>query len=140
MALSRRTGCPPWLSIVFVTQKDLAMSISLASSDPSLAGALGRMAPDGAISPSEMKGLRDAADARAWEATNLDPTKAQVALGLPLILLLRAADDIVECMNELTTQARRKKLSRQKRDALKGAIEHQLAYVVAHYQASVQRL
>lgn len=52
----------------------------------------------------------------------------------------QAADTLVETMQACALEARKKHLSAEQREVLKEAVEHQLGYVIAGYQSTLQRL
>lgn len=135
------------------------MSLILTSSIKSLDAYLRQFDGDDATSPVELQTIRDDADAHVRSVTGVAAeTKAEVdarvkaaaeakakaeamtPLDRAVTDLLGQADAIVEGMQRVSLEARRAKLPQEKRDALKEAIEHQIGYVVAGYQSSIQRL
>lgn len=116
------------------------MSLTLSSSDTTFDAALRQIDSDGSTSPIELQTIRDQADQHLAKATGSDTLNPETALGSALTRFLALADDIVECMQRVSLDARKEKLAQDRRNALKAAIEHQIAYVVAGYKSSVERL
>lgn len=116
------------------------MSLTLSSSNKAFDAVLKQIASDGSTSPVELQSLRDQADQHVMSATGLDTSNPDMALGTAVVQFLFLADGIVECMQRVAIEARKKKLPQDRRDDLKAAIEHQIAYIVAGYQSSIQRL
>lgn len=116
------------------------MSLTLSSSDKTFDVTLKQMDSDGSTSPVELQTIRDQADQHVMSATGLDMSSPAMTLGAGVIQFLFLADGIVECMQRVALEVRKKKLPQDAREALKAAIEHQLAYVVAGYKSSIERL
>jgi len=121
------------------------MSLILSSSIKELDASLRQIDNDGATSPVELQAIRDRADRHVSGVTGL-PADAKAGtgtdspLGNGMIQLLSYADGLVEALQRVSLEARKTKLPQDRRDELKAAVEHQIAYVVAGYQSSVQRL
>ena len=116
------------------------MSLTLTSSDRVLNAALVSDAADGVISPVELQKIRDAADAHVRDATGSATKDADDVLSTSVGQFLSEADGAVEAMQRIALAARKGKLPADQRESLKAAIEHQVAYIVAGYQSSIQRL
>ncbi len=116
------------------------MSLTLLSTNPKLNSYLRSIDGDDTVTPLEFQHLRDDADehiaqllkALGGVCPELDETLAH----------LQASMDVVaEGLQKTAIAARKcKKLSPEGREGLKEAIEHQLGYVIAGYQSSIQRL
>lgn len=105
------------------------MSLKLQSSFAELDSHLRHFDGDQQVSPQEFQWLRDGADQHLAGIATVDAGAFQTQ-----------ADAIVESMQKLALAARKSKLSQPDREALKEAVEHQLGYVIAGYQSSLQRL
>jgi hypothetical protein len=105
------------------------MSLKLQSSFSELDTHLRRFDGDGQVSPTEFQWLRDGADRHMADIVTVDAGVFQAQ-----------ADGVVEAMQKLALAARKSKLTDAERAALKEAVEHQLGYVIAGYQSSLQRL
>lgn len=105
------------------------MSLKLQSSFPELDSHLRLFDGDGQVSPTEFQWLRDGADRHMADIVTVDAGVFQAQ-----------ADGVVEAMQKLALEARKSKLTGVERETLKEAIEHQLGYVIAGYQSSLQRL
>ncbi|MEZ2418190.1 hypothetical protein [Luteibacter sp. RCC_6_2] len=105
------------------------MSLKLQSSFSELDARLRQFDGDGQVSPTEFQWLRDGADRHMADIVALDAGVFQ-----------SQADGVVEAMQKLALAARKSKLTDAERAALKEAVEHQLGYVIAGYQSSLQRL
>jgi hypothetical protein len=105
------------------------MSLKLQSSFTALDNHLRQFDGDEQVSPVEFQWLRDGADRYLADIRTVDAGVFQTQ-----------ADAIVEAMQKLALAARKSKLSEADRGALKEAVEHQLGYVIAGYQSSLQRL
>jgi hypothetical protein len=105
------------------------MSLNLHSTFPELDHYMRAIDGDGNVGAAEFKWLRDAADENLGELAALDAGVFQAA-----------ADALVESMQKLAIAARKAKLSPVERTRLEEGVEHQLAYVIAGYQSSIQRL
>lgn len=105
------------------------MSLKLHSTFVELDNHLRHFDGDEQVSPQEVQWLRDGADKHLAQITAIDAAEFQAQ-----------ADAIVEAMQKLALVARKSKLPQADRDALKEAAEHQLGYVIAGYQSSLQRL
>lgn len=117
------------------------MSLTLTSSNEALEACLRRIDNDDATSPVELQAIRDQADERVSAVTGVTASAdAPTQLGKAVAELLLQADALVEGMQRVALEARREKLPAEKRNALKEAIEHQIGYVVAGHQSSIDRL
>lgn len=117
------------------------MSLILTSSYKALDAYLRRIDSDDSTSPVELQNIRDQADEHVSVVTGAAATaEAPTPLGKAVAGLLSEADAVVEGLQRVALEARRSKLPQDKRDELKEAIEHQIGYVVAGYQSSIQRL
>lgn len=130
------------LDIAPITARSTDMSLTLSSSNSVLEAALRQIDSDGSTSPVELQNVRDQADQHVKQATGVSTADAvsKTALGTGVADFLSQADAIVEGMQRVAREARRTKLPQAQRDELKAAVEHQIAYVVAGYQSSIQRL
>jgi hypothetical protein len=116
------------------------MSLTLSSSDKAFEAVLRQVDSDGSTSAIELQAVRDQADRHVKNATGIDASAPAVALGNGVVQFLFLADGIVENMQRIALAARKTKLPQDQRDDLKAAIEHQIAYVVAGYKSSIERL
>lgn len=118
------------------------MTLTLSSTNTALNATLRQIDGDGSTSPIELQNVRDQADQHVKNATGVGTAKANslTALGAGVAEFLSQADAIVEGMQRVALEARRTNLPQAQRDELKAAVEHQIAYVVAGYQSSIQRL
>ncbi|SFW57729.1 hypothetical protein [Luteibacter sp. UNCMF366Tsu5.1] len=105
------------------------MSLTLHSTFPELDQHMRAFDGDDNVGAAEFQQLRDDAD------RHLDAIATVDASGFR-----EAADGLAEAMQKLALAARKAKLSPEDRTALKTAAEYQMAYVVAGYQSSLQRL
>lgn len=116
------------------------MALTLSSSDQQFESVLRKIDNDGAISPVEFQEIRNLSDKHVLNATGLETSNPEMALGTSVVQFLFAADALVECMQRVAIEARKKKLDQTRRDELKAAIERQIGYVVAGYKSSIERL
>nr|WP_063574086.1 hypothetical protein [Luteibacter rhizovicinus] len=117
------------------------MSLILTSSYKALDACLRRIDNDDVTSPVELQNIRDQADEHVNTVTVVTAkAEAPTPLGKAVTQLLSQADAVVEGLQRLALEARRSKLPQDRREELKEAIEHQIGYVVAEYQSSIQRL
>ncbi|MET4677423.1 MULTISPECIES: hypothetical protein [unclassified Luteibacter] len=116
------------------------MSLKLSSTDVALNTVLEDIGKDDVTSPVEMQSLRDSADEHVLEATGLSIFIPTTPLGASVVRVLFQADEFVENMQRVAIESRNVNLPPERREAMKAAIEHQIAYIVAGYQSSVQRL
>lgn len=117
------------------------MSLILTSSIKALDAYLRRIDSDDSTSPVELQTIRDQADEHVSLVTGLKTdADASTPLGKAVIQLLAQADAMVEGMQRVALEARRSKLPVDRRGELREAVEHQIGYVVAGYQSSIQRL
>lgn len=105
------------------------MSLNLHSTLPELDEFMRSLDSDANVNAGEFKLLRDAADDRLKQVSTVDVEAFRAT-----------ADELVEAMQKLALAARKGKLSPQERKNLMDGVEHQLGYVIAGYQSSVQRL
>lgn len=117
------------------------MSLTLTSSNKVLDASLRLIDGDGATSPIELQAIRDQADEHIGAATGVSAhAGSETPLGKAIADVLSQADALVEGMQRVALEARKTKLPADQRDALKDGIEHELGYVVAGFQSSIQRL
>jgi hypothetical protein len=116
------------------------MSLILSSSDKTFDAMLRHIDSDGAVSAVEFQAVRDGADKHVLDATGFETASPQMAFAKSVVQLLYQADGLVETMQRVALEARKKKLPADKRQALKAAAEHQIAYIVAGYKSSIERL
>ncbi|HVI55029.1 MAG TPA: hypothetical protein VM621_08255 [Luteibacter sp.] len=117
------------------------MSLILTSSNKALDAYLRRIDSDDSTSPVELQAIRDQADEHVNAVTGVTANADSLTpLGKAIVQLLAEADAMVEGMQRVAIEARRAKLLPDRREELKEAIEHQIGYVVAGYQSSIQRL
>jgi len=116
------------------------MSLTLHSSHKDLDSYLRSIDGDENVTPLEFQHLRDDADQHLDHA--LDPLGGVCPELSEAVKALQSSMDIVaEYLQKTAIAARKcKALPAEGRERLKEAIEHQIAYVVAAYQSSIQRL
>lgn len=105
------------------------MALRLNSSFSALDTYLRAFDADQQLVPKEFLQLRNDADDHLSRVTEVATDAFQ-----------KAADALVETMQACALEARKKHLSAEQREALKEAVEHQLGYVIAGYQSTLQRL
>jgi len=117
------------------------MSLILTSSHKGLDASLRRIDGDGATSPIELQTIRDQADEHIALVTGVSAHAESVTpLGKAISEWLSQADALVEGMQRIALEVRKTKLQAGLREALMVGIEHELGYVVAGFQSSIQRL
>lgn len=116
------------------------MTLTLSSSNQQFEAVLRGIDSDGVVSPAEFQAVRDMSDRHVMNATGLETSNPEMALGTSVVQFLFAADALVECMQRVALEARKKKLPEDRRGELKAAVEHQIAYIVAGYKSSIERL
>ncbi|TCV94787.1 hypothetical protein EC912_103272 [Luteibacter rhizovicinus] len=109
------------------------MSLVLQSSNVALDKFLRALEADGSVSPVDFQAIRDNAD--RWTDVVDYPELAGT-----LKAFQGAADTLAETTQKVALAARKGKVKGVELEALKDAIEHQLAYVVAGYKSSVERI
>jgi hypothetical protein len=117
------------------------MSLILTSSNPALDAYLRRIDGDGSTSTIELQTIRDQADQHIGVVTGVSANaESATPLAKAVVALLSQADAVVEGMQRVALEARKAKLPADQREALKDGVEHELGYVVAGFQSSIQRL
>ncbi|QWT20358.1 hypothetical protein KPL74_21775 [Bacillus sp. NP157] len=95
---------------------------------------------DKVLSPVEFQKLRDEADKTFDASPAIAAHRASIRLGGSLDIVQQSADAIAEAMQQVALAARRLKLPDAERAALKDGTEYQIAYIVAAYKSSIERL
>jgi hypothetical protein len=116
------------------------MTLELKTSLTDLKKRIDDASADGATSPVELQSIRDEADAKIAKIPAVVAWRAAMQLSEAVETFQQSADTTVEAMQRAALSARRMKLAEPERQLLKDAIEYQLAYIVAGYKSSIERL
>lgn len=116
------------------------MTLELTSSLELLAKKIADASADGSTSPVELQSIRDDADRKFAGLPTVSAYRASMRLPAGADAFQKAADAAVEAMQQMALGARGAKLSADERQALKDAVEFQVAYIVAGYKSSIERL
>jgi hypothetical protein len=95
---------------------------------------------DKVLSPVEFQRLRDEADKTFDTSPLIAGQRAWNRLGASLDIVQQSADAIAEAMEQIALAARRLKMPDAERAALKDGTEYQVAYIIAAYKSSIERL
>jgi hypothetical protein len=105
------------------------VALQIQSTEPKLEKLLRAAAGDGVFSPVEFQVLRDQAD--KW-AEQINVVVVQD--------FIKIADQLVEDMQKIALYVRKNKFPDEVRRYFRNAIEWEVAYVVAGFKSSVERL
>jgi hypothetical protein len=116
------------------------MTLDLHTTTSVLAQKIAAAAADGATSPVELQGIRDDADKKFASIPGVSAMRATMRFSSAAETFQGASDELVEAMQRMALGARTMKLAETERQALKEAVEFQIAYIVAGYKSSIERL
>ena len=112
------------------------MSLGLTSTNKDLNTLIQESLSDQAVSALEFQKIRDQADRKLQGASDNDPSGQ---LKQPLARFQSIADELSETLQLLTKNIRESKPDAAQLAELREAVEHQLAYVIRTYGATLDR-
>ena len=116
------------------------MVLDLTTSMSALAKKIAEASADGATSPVELQSMRDDAGRHFASLPRVAAHRAATDLSDGVQQFQVSAEEMVQAMQCAARAVRRLKFAEADRQSLKSAVEYQLAYVIAGYRSSIERL